>query len=54
MTYTLWHRAYCRWYDHREAGHRVRAAAWGWVADRFVHLADALLAVGVPRDSRLI
>lgn len=30
----LWHRAYCRWYDADRAGHRRRAAAWGWVADR--------------------
>ncbi len=30
----IWHRAYRRWYDHRQAGHTTRAAAWGWVADR--------------------
>lgn len=29
-----WHRAYCRWYDHNRAGHRVRAAIWGWIADQ--------------------
>lgn len=34
-----WHGAYCRWYDHREAGHRVRAALWGWYADRIVRWA---------------
>lgn len=34
-----WHRAYCRWYDHREAGHRIRAALWGWLADRVVRWA---------------
>ncbi len=46
---TLWHRAYCRWYDHREAGHRLRAAVWGWVADRLVTVGDAL---GWPEASR--
>lgn len=35
----LWHRAYCRWYDHDRAGHRVRAAVWGWWADRIVRWA---------------
>lgn len=34
-----WHGAYCRWYDHREAGHRVRAAAWGFIADLIVRWA---------------
>lgn len=34
----LWHRAYCRWYDHDRAGRNRRAAAWGWVADRLVRL----------------
>lgn len=37
---TLWHRAYCRWYDHDRAGHRARAAAWGWIADRLVRVGD--------------
>lgn len=32
--HNIWHAAYCRWYDHREAGHRTRAAVWGWIADR--------------------
>lgn len=35
----LWHRAYCAWYDHRDAGHRGRAAVWGRVADRLVRFA---------------
>lgn len=35
----VWHRAYCNWYDHDRAGHRVRAAAWGFIADRLVHWA---------------
>jgi len=35
----LWHRAYVRWYDHREAGHRLRAALWGGTADAIVRLA---------------
>ena len=29
----LWHAAYARWYDHRAAGHRVRAFIWGLIAD---------------------
>lgn len=32
----LWHNAYCRWYDHDRAGHRVRAAIWGRIADQIV------------------
>ncbi len=32
----IWHAAYSRWYDHDRAGHRRRAAVWGWVADRIV------------------
>jgi hypothetical protein len=36
----LWHRAYCAWYDHDRAGHRRRASAWGWVADRLVRVGD--------------
>lgn len=36
---SIWHRAYCRWYDNRATGHTVRAAVWGWVADRIVHFA---------------
>lgn len=35
----IWHRAYCTWYDHHHAGRRVRAAVWGWIADRLVRLA---------------
>lgn len=31
-----WHRAYVRWYDHHYAGHRMRAAVWGFIADRLV------------------
>ena len=34
----VWHAAFCRWYDHRKAGHRVRAALWGWIADRLVNV----------------
>jgi len=40
-SFRLWHSFYARWYDHREAGHRLRAAAWGWVADRTVRLIEA-------------
>ena len=32
----VWHRAYCTWYDHDRAGHRLRAAVWGFFADRIV------------------
>jgi len=38
----IWHRAYCRWYDHRAEGHAIRAAVWGWIADRLVNIGDAL------------
>lgn len=40
MRYATWHRAYCGWYDNREAGHRARAAVWGWVADRLIRIGD--------------
>ena len=33
----IWHAAYARWYDHHLAGHRIRAAIWGWIADRICH-----------------
>ncbi|NYD39926.1 hypothetical protein BJZ21_004041 [Nocardioides panaciterrulae] len=36
MRTALWHRAYCNWFDHDRAGHNVRAAVWGWLADRLV------------------
>ena len=39
MTTEIWHRAYCRWYDHRAAGHRVRAAFWGFLGDRLAVIA---------------
>lgn len=32
-SYRTWHAAYCRWHDHREAGHHVRAFLWGELAD---------------------
>lgn len=35
----MWHRAYCNWYDARAAGRTIRAAAWGFVADRLVRFA---------------
>lgn len=35
----LWHPAYCAWYDQDRAGHRLRAAVWGWIADRIVRWA---------------
>jgi hypothetical protein len=34
-----WQAAYNRWYDHRQAGHRGRAAIWGWIADRVASVA---------------
>lgn len=36
----LWHRAFCRWYDHKHAGHQLRAASWGWLADRLCRYAS--------------
>ena len=38
----LWHSAYCNWYDHDRAGHRLRATAWGWIADRLVRIGDRI------------
>lgn len=35
----VWHGAYCAWFDHDRAGHRLRAAVWGWFADRIVRWA---------------
>lgn len=35
----LWHRAYCNWFDHDRAGRTVRAALYGWLADRIVRFA---------------
>lgn len=35
----IWHGAYCAWLDHDRAGHRFRAAVWGWFADRIVRWA---------------
>lgn len=36
MSTQSWHRAYVRWYDHFYASprHGIRAAIWGWIADR--------------------
>lgn len=42
----LWHGAYCRWYDHHYGGRSLRAAVWGWVADRLVNVGDRLHAWG--------
>lgn len=35
--HTIWHALYCRWYDHDRAGHPRRAAAYGWLADKWCH-----------------
>lgn len=35
----IWHTAYARWYDNRKAGHRLRAALWGFLADAFIRVA---------------
>lgn len=35
----VWHRAYCGWFDADRGARRVRAAAWGWLADRLVRFA---------------
>lgn len=29
----VWHKLYCRWYDNRAKGHKIRMAFWGWCAD---------------------
>lgn len=34
MIGSAWDAAYGRWYDHDRAGHRLRAAVWGFIADR--------------------
>ena len=36
----VWHFAFCRWYDHDRAGHPRRAALWGQIADRLVHVGE--------------
>lgn len=36
---TLWHRAYCNWYDADRSGRRRRATAWGAIADRLARFA---------------
>lgn len=33
---SVWHFAFRRWFDNREAGKTRSAEAWGWVADRIV------------------
>lgn len=40
--YRVWHAAYCRWYDHKQAKNRIRTALWGF-------LADSILKVGITR-----
>lgn len=42
-----WHAAYCRWYDADRAGHPIRAAVWGWLADRICRHLPANLTAGV-------
>lgn len=34
----IWHKAYQRWYEHHQAGHRIRSKVWGWTADRFCEI----------------
>ena len=29
----IWHGLYAAWYDHREAGHMIRAHIFGYLAD---------------------
>ena len=38
VTERAWHAAFCRWFDHDAAGHGVRAALWGRVADSLAWL----------------
>lgn len=42
MNTDIWHRAYCNWFDHDRAGHKYRAAAWGWVADALCRINDRI------------
>jgi len=35
-TESVWHGLYCHWEDAAEDGHAIRAAVWGWLADRVV------------------
>lgn len=34
----VWHRLYIAWYDHDHAGHRVRAAVIGRIADAYARI----------------
>jgi hypothetical protein len=34
----IWHALYRRWYDHRAAGHKTRAAIYGWAADQAISI----------------
>lgn len=47
----VWHAAYCRWYDHRQAGNRRRAAVWGWIADAACALFRASSTGGKEDDN---
>lgn len=38
--FRAWHNAYCRWFDHNEAGHHRRAALWGAAADTVIRQWD--------------
>jgi hypothetical protein len=57
MNSNTWHAAYVRWYDHRKAGHCIRAAVWGWITDRIaerlkpVHFAYTVDTGPEPSDA---
>ena len=38
MAGNIWHAAYVRWYDNREAGNAKRAKVWGVIADGLCRL----------------
>lgn len=38
VTHDVWHALYRRWDHHDRAGNRRRAAAWGWLTDRWTRL----------------
>lgn len=38
MRTAVWHALFSRWYDHRAAGNRRRAAAFGMLSDAWCHL----------------
>lgn len=42
MRERIWEAAFDRWARHYAENHEVRAALWGWVADRVADLFDRI------------